>query len=165
MLNHVGADLFERRGGGVLGRDHHGVNADGLAVFVVFDSDLCLSVGLEIGNRAVLSDLSEFLCHFMREGDRQGHQLLRLVAGKAEHHALIARADHIDFAVAETVLHLVGAVDAHGDVGRLFVDGGDDRAGIAIEARLVAVVTDADDHIAGNFGNIHIAVRRQLAHH
>ena len=52
------------------------------------------------------------------------------VAGIAKHHALIAGA---------------AGVNAHGDVARLLVDAGDDRAGIGIEAVERVVVADGGD--------------------
>ena len=140
------------------------VNADRCAVPVVFHRDLRLAVGLEIGDRAVLANLGELLRHFVRQRDGKGHQLFGFVAGKAEHHALIARADHVNFAVAQTVLHFVGAIHAHGDVGGLFVDGGDDGAGVAVKAGFVAVIANADNDVARDLGNVDITVGGQLTH-
>ena len=54
----------------------------------------------------------------MGEGDREGHVLGGLVAGVAEHHAL----------VAGTLVLFFLAFDALVDVAGLLVDGGDDAA-------------------------------------
>jgi hypothetical protein len=69
----------------------------------------------------------------VREHDRQRHQLLGLAAGEAEHQALVSRA---------------AGVDALRDVGRLRIDRGDDRAGLAVETVLRARVADVADRRA-----------------
>ena len=69
----------------------------------------------------------------MRQRDGQRHQLRRLVARVAEHHPLIAGA-----------LFLVGArVDAHGDLGRLLLDGDEHRAALRVESHRPVGVADA----------------------
>ena len=57
----------------------------------------------------------------------RGHQLGVLVAGVAEHHALVAGA---------------AGVHAHGDVAGLLVDAGDHGAGVGVEAVERVVVAD-----------------------
>ena len=76
----------------MLGGDHHGVHAGGLAVFVILHGDLGLAVGTQIGQQTLLAHVGQALGHLVCKGDGQGHQLGRLVAGVAEHHALIAGA-------------------------------------------------------------------------
>ena len=63
----------------------------------------------------------------VRQHDRERHQLGRLVAGVAEHHALIARA----------LLLGVGFVDAHGDIRRLLVEVDAYCAGVSVESGLI----------------------------
>jgi len=72
--------------------------------------------------------------------DRRGHQLGRLVAGVAEHQALVAGAD-VQVVVA-------GAVHALGDVGTLLVVGHQHRAALVVDAVLGVVVADALDGVA-----------------
>ena len=55
-------------------------------------------------------------------------------------------------------------VDALGDVGALAVDGGHDRAGVAVEAILGLVIADAADDLPGDGGNVHIAVGGNFTH-
>ena len=88
--------------------------------------------------------------------DGGGHQGVGLVAGEAEHHALVAGAG-----VAGQV---VGAVHAHGDVAGLLVDGGEDGAGVAVEAGRGAVVADAPQGLSGHGGDVHIALGGDFAH-
>ena len=74
----------------------------------------------------------------MRQRDGQGHELGRLVAREAEHEALIAC----------TLLLFPALIDAHGDVRRLPIDAGQDRAGGPIKAHLAAVEADVPDRLA-----------------
>ena len=80
--------------------------------------------------------------------DRQRHQLFGLVAGVAEHQALVAGA---------------AGIDAHGDVGRLLVDGRDDRAGLVVEPVLGPGVADALDRLADDPGQVGVGLARDLA--
>ena len=77
---------------GVLRGEHDGVDADRAVVGVVLDGDLGLAVGAQVGQRAVLADRGELLGEALRDHDRQRHQLVGVVAGVAEHQALVAGA-------------------------------------------------------------------------
>ena len=145
--------ICSRRGlGGVLGGDDDGVDAHGAAVFVVLHGDLGLAVGPQIVHQALLADLGQALGQLVAQGDGQGHQLRGLVAGVAEHHALVAGAAHL-------------VVGAQGDVGGLLVDAGDDAAGVAVEAVLGPVIADVPHHVPDDLGDVHIALGADLAHH
>ncbi len=85
----------------------------------------------------------------MRQRDGQRHQLGRLAAGVAEHHALVARA---------------ARVHAHRDVGALLVDVGDYRARLCVEAIGGVRIADIPDHIARHLLQIHIRIGGDLAH-
>jgi hypothetical protein len=67
---------------------------------VVLDGHLALAVGPEPGDRPVLAQLGEPVDDPVRQGDRQGHQLGRLVGGVAEHQALVAGADVLALAAS-----------------------------------------------------------------
>ena len=97
------------------------------------------------------------LRQIVRVGDRRRHQLLGFVAGKSEHHALIA--------CPLLVRIVIGRIHAHCDILRLLVDRCQNRAASAIEAKLCIIVADFCDRISRNACDIHIAVRRNLAHH
>ncbi len=84
----------------------------------------------------------------MREGDGRRHQLFRLIGGVAEHHALIAGS---------------AGVDAHGDVAGLLVDGGDDGAGVGVEAIERVVIADGGDDSAHEGLEIHIGAGGDFA--
>jgi hypothetical protein len=74
----------------MLGGEDHGVDAGGLAIFVVLDGDLALAVGAEVGELAGLADGGELAGELVGQGDGGRHQLGGLIGGVAEHHALVA---------------------------------------------------------------------------
>ena len=110
----------------------------------------------------MLAHVGQALGHFLGDGDGQRHQLRGLVAGVAEHHALVA-GTVIQLGIAG-VLGLQALVHAQGDVAALLVDIGDDSAGVAIKAVLGPVVADVQHYLAGDLGDVHIAVGGDLAH-
>ena len=127
----------------MLGRDDHGVHAHGLAVLVVFDGDLALGVGAQVGQLLLLTQLGQLDQQLVAEGDGQRHQLGGFVAGVAEHQALVAGA-----------LFLVQAfafVDALADVGALGVQGHQHRAVVGLKADAGFGVADVLDHAADDF--------------
>ena len=161
LLDHVLADLLQGDVRVVLGGDDHGVHPDRAVVLVILHRDLALAVRPHVGHQAGLADQGHLLAQLLGQRQGQGHQLGGLVAGVAEHHALVASA-LAQLGVATLVLQ--GLIDAHGDVGRLLVDGSDDAAGVAVEAVLAAVIADVPDHIPGDLVDVHIAAGGDLAH-
>ena len=93
----------------------------------------------------------------MRQVDRQRHELRRLVAGVAEHQALVAGA-----LVQRIVLRLVYALL---DVGRLLVVGHQHGAAFVVDAELGVVVADALDGVARDLLEIHRRSGGDLAGH
>ncbi len=89
----------------------------------------------------------------MRENQRGGHQLAGLVAGVTEHDALVACA----------LLLLVAALDTLVDVGRLFVDGRENTARIAVELVLALGIADALDDTARHALHVDVCFRAHLA--
>ena len=85
----------------------------------------------------------------MRQVDGGGHEGGGFVAGVAEHHPLVAGADLVQFLVGDlAALGFERVIHAEGDIGALAADGGKDRAGVAVEALVAAVVADFLDHLA-----------------
>ena len=160
-IDHILADLLQRHLGAVLGGEHHGIHPDGLLA-VILHSDLSLAVRPQIVHKSGLADLGKLPGHFMRQRNRQGHQLRGLIAGVAEHHALIAGAV-IQLGLAG-FLGLQRLVHAQSDIAGLLVDVGNNTAGIAVKAVLGAVITDIPDNFPGDLGNIHVAAGGDLAH-
>ena len=76
---------------GMLGGHDHLLNRRGRPVDIAH-GHLGLAVGAQKLKRAVLAHLGEALGEAMGQVDGHGHERARLVAGIAEHHALVARA-------------------------------------------------------------------------
>ena len=164
MLDHVPTDGIELGLRGMLGGHHHGVDAAGFVVFVVLHRDLGLPVRAQVRQQAGFPDLCEAPGHFLCKAQGQGHKLRRLVAGIAEHHPLVSGAV-FRFGVRIALLLLKALVHAHGNVWRLLVDGSHHGAGVAVHAVFGAVVPDILQNDPGDFGDIHVAARADLAHH
>jgi len=87
--------------------------------------------------------------------NRRRHQLGRLVAGVAEHQALVSGPDVL-------ALRLV-LVDAHRDVAALLAHGHEHRAGVGGDSHLVVGVADVADHVAHHLLVVDRAPRGDLA--
>ena len=94
----------------MLCRDHDGRDSDRLAVFV-FDRHLALAVRPQPIDEILLSAFGQAIDQAVSEGDRHRHKLRSLIAGVAEHQALVAGSV---------------AVHAHGDVTALTVQAQED---------------------------------------
>ena len=150
---------------GMLGGHDHLLHRHRLSVHVA-NRHLGLAVGAQVGHLAGLAHRRQLLGHAMGQIDGHGHKGGGLVAGVAEHHALVAGADALVGIVgALAALGLPALVDAHGDVRRLLVDGVDHAACFAVETKLRAVVADLADHVAHDAGNVHVSLGANLAGH
>ncbi len=147
----------------VLSGDYHRSHRDGLAA-AVFDRHLRLAVRPEVVDQLLVAHLGETSREAMREGDRQWHQLGRLAAGEAEHHALVAGALIVDVRPAACLERLV---DAALDVGRLLVDRDQRPAGSVVEAEASVGVADPAHGVANDGLEVDVGVGRDLAddHH
>jgi hypothetical protein len=132
---------------------------------LVLDGDLRLAIGPQVGQGAALTHVRQLLGHPVGERDGEWHQLGGLVAGKADHHPLVAGA-YIKFAVALTLApDLQGNVDATSDVRRLLLNRDGDAARLIVEAHLRAGVADVADHFAHELWNLNVGLGRDLADH
>ena len=169
VLDHVGADLLlVVHVGMVLGRDQHPLHRhrhQPAVPLAVAHRHLGLAVRPQVGHRLRLARGRQPGGDALRELDRQRHLLRRLVAGVAEHHALVARALRVDVAVGAVVLKLVGGVDAAPDVGRLLVERHHHAAGRGVEAEVGAGVPDVADDPANDAGDVDVGVGGDLAGH
>jgi hypothetical protein len=138
---------------GVLGGDHHRVGANGAAV-AVLDRHLTLAVGPEEGEESGAPRLAEALPDAVRGVDREGHVLLGLVAGVSEHHPLVARSLLLEESLA------LGHADR--DVGRLALDRGDDRAGVAAEPGFGRRVADVPDDVFRDLAELDLRLAGDL---
>ena len=148
MLQNIFAQRLHLHLRSVLGGNDHSVHTHG-PVALVFHSHLALAVRAQIVQRAVLAHVRQPLCQLVRQRNGQRHQLRRLAAGVAEHHALVARA---------------ARGHAHGDIGALLVDIGKHGACVRVKAVFGAGITDVPHNVAHNLLEIHIAFRGDLTH-
>ena len=162
IFDHIRFQLFVRDVLVMLCGNDDGVDVHRLVVRV-FDRHLRFSVGTQISQRAVLTDLGELSRQRMRKVDRQRHQNGCFVTGIAEHHALIARTG-IQRVAVDAVFAFERTVDAERDVVRLPVKRDDHAAGAAVEAELCAVITDVAHRFAHDALDVHITLGRDLAH-
>jgi len=125
----------------VLRRDYNRIHAQHFALRVVLHRNLRLPVRPKKWQRPTLPHLRQPHRQLVRQRDRSRHQLLILIARISKHHSLIAGA---------------AGVDAHGDVAGLFVDAGDDGAGVAVEAVEGVVVSDGLDGAADDLLEIDV---------
>ena len=95
----------------------------------------------------------------MRKHDGKRHQLFRLAAGIAEHHALIACAETVGCLASRLVFE--GRIDAERNIGRLPVDKFDDIA--LVEGKIARRIADLADDFAGNGGIVHACPARHFA--
>ena len=139
---------------GVLRRDHDGIDPDRREA-VVFDRHLALGVGPQPGNRAILAKIGDPVDDPVGQGDRQRHELFGVIAGKAEHHSLIAGTDVF---AGRTVF-----IDTLGDVGRLLAERDHDGAGRRVETHVAGCVADVADDLADDRRIVDHGLGRDLA--
>jgi len=128
---------------GVLCGDHDGIDAPRLAVHVLH-ADLRLPVRAQEIQESRPAHFAQTAHQLVRQHDGQRHQFRRLVAGKAEHQPLVARA---------------AGIHAHGDVARLVLEDVDHAAGPAVETKAGIVVADFVDGPAGDLLDVQPALR------
>ena len=151
--------------GGVLGGEDDVGDRHRPAVLVAH-RDLRLAVRAQVGQHLGLADLAEPARQLVGQGDRQRHELRGLVAGEAEHHALVAGALRVeDVLVVDVRARLHGVRDALADVRRLLVDGDQHAAGLVVEAVLGVRVADVLDGLADDGGDVDVRLGGDLAGH
>ena len=148
VLQNVGVQFLVRHTLRVLAADNNGVDARGLAILVVLHRDLALAVGAQVGQLAALADRGQLAAKLVGQRNRSGHQLGGFVGGVAEHHALIAGA---------------AGVNALRNVAGLLIDGGDDGAGVGVEAVKGVVIANGGDDAADQALEIDVSLGGDFA--
>ena len=101
----------------MLGRKHNSLQTDGLAILIILYRHLALSIGTQIRQGSVLTDICELLCKLVCKGDGIRHILFCFVGCITKHHTLIAGTDGLDLLIRHLVLlGLQCLVNAHGDI-------------------------------------------------
>ena len=139
----------------VLRAHHDGVDAQGHVVVAVLYRDLTLGIGTQVGHlSALLAYVGEGSHDEVSQVERHGHVVIGLVAGVAEHHALVAGA----------LVVLDGTAHTAVDVGALLVNGAEDAARVTVKLVLGLGVTYLLDSLAGYGLQVYISFRGHLAH-
>ncbi len=125
----------------MLDRDHDLGRAHRLVVFVL-QRHLAFRIGAEQRRHTGVARLREGAQHGVSIKYRRRHQCRRLVAGKSEHHAL----------VAGPFVLVAGGVDPLRDVGRLTVDVALDRRPLPM--KILLLVADVADRLARHFDQL-----------
>ena len=117
------------------------------AVTIIGERDLSLAVGAHPRHGAGVTQLGHALGDAMRKHGRCRHELGCLIAGKAEHHALVARTP---------------GVDALRDVVGLLVERREHGAGVRVDAVFRAVVADAGQSVTHDLRQVDVGIGRDL---
>jgi hypothetical protein len=144
--------------GAVLRGEHQGVHAD-RSLVLAFHGYLALGIGAQPRDQPQVPRLGVPGHEAVGQMNRQGHQRVRLAAGEAEHHALVAGA--LGLAGRGVLVH------AAGDVGALLVERDHDRAVPAVEAELIRVVADLQNELPHDLGDVDVTLAGHLSrdHH
>ena len=148
----------------MLSGDYDGVNAHRLAVGSVFHCHLALrvrakigaqmTVGVNVGHSVlVATDFGQFAQQAVAQVERQRHVGIGLVAGIAEHHAL----------VAGTLIFFILALNAAIDVGALLMKSREDATRFSFKLERAAIVADAVNNASDGFHQINIGFRLHFA--
>ena len=146
LINDGGGKRLMADFGRVLGGNDDRIDANGL-VPVVLDRHLTLSVRAQPRQLLAPARLRKAARDAVRQRDGHGHHLGRFIAGKAEHHALIAGADGVHLVAR---LAFERPVNAQRDIGRLPVEPHLEGEGIGVKAVFGAGVADAAHRFAGD---------------
>ncbi len=127
------------------------------AVLVV-DRHLRLAVGTQEVDDALLADLGEPLGEAVREPDRHRHEIASSRRTRSRTSCPGRRRRPRRSCRRCPVALLERLVDTHRDVGRLLVDRDDDAARLAVDAVLRVGVADVADRVAGEAGDVDVAL-------
>ena len=146
----------------MLGGNYDSINAYRFAV-VIFNGHLCFAVRTQIRQHAVFAYFCQAAGKFMRQRYRQRHIFRGFVSSITEHHALVTGAYFV--LVSFAFFGFQRFINAHSNIGRLFVNRNQYAAGIAVKAIFCTVITNVDYGFACNFRNINIAVCGNFANY
>ena len=148
MLQNSCPQLIISHGLSMLSGDHHRIHPNHFPFSVVLNRNLRLPIRPQKWKSPILPHLRKPHRKLVRQRNRSRHQLLRLITSIPKHHSLVAGA---------------AGVYSQGDIARLFVDGGDYGAGIAVETVEGVVVSDGLDGAADYVLKIDVGFRRDFS--
>ena len=141
------------------------IQTNRFVVFIIFNSNLSLSVRTQILQSAVFADFGQLQGQFVGQSDGIGHVLFGFVGGVTKHHTLIACTDGIDLIVGHFVFFgFQSFVYAKSDVRGLLIDRGDHAAGVCVKTIFSTGITDLTNGITYDFLNVNICICGDLTH-
>ena len=133
----------------VLRGENHIVDARWFAIFVL-NRHLDLAIRPQVAECLGAADVRELSRQPVSEGDRQRHELGRLIARESEHHPGVTRASD---------------VDPLRDVGGLFPDDIEHPAARTVESHVGGVIADIQHGLSDQGFDIHPRAGRDLTGH
>ena len=127
---------------------------------LIADRHLCFPIRAQVRKRSILPNLCETPGQLMRQHSGQRHQLLSLICGVAEHHALVTGTD---LRRLTGVSRFQRIVDTLRNVRRLPVKAEDDLRGVRMEAIFRTVISDSADRAADHILRINMGTRGDLS--
>src|SRR5215211_7459430 len=129
---------------------------------LVADGNLALAIGPEVAEDSAFTDFGEAARERVCQCDRERHQPLRLLAGIAEHHPLVAGPYLVESFV---VPRLERPVHSLRDICGLGVYRDDNTTGLGVEAELGPRVADLRDFLPHQGRDIYVGRGRYLPSH
>ena len=169
--NHMFSQLFLEPSlihfGIMLRGDQHGIETDRTIVVVIFDGHLSFAVRSQVRHFTALAHFGQTMGQAVGQIDRQRHEHVGLIAGVAEHHALVAGSLRLIalFAGGRGLLLTVETCHTLVDFGALLGQGDHHAAGVGIEADPGTGVTDVPDHGTHDVLDVAISLAGHLAEH
>ena len=163
MLNEILANLFQRHIFIMLGGYNNRVHSYRLAIFID-NRNLRLAVRTQIVQSAILAHFRQTACQSLRQRNRQRHKFRRFVGGITKHHALVTGTNGICF-IELALAGFQSLVNPLCDIRGLFIQRYQNTTGLAVKAVSGIGITDFFHRVTNDFGNIHIAGRRDFTDH
>ena len=143
----------------MLGRDYDCIDTNRFAINI-FNGYLGFAVRTEVRKHASFTNLSQTQGKFICQVCRHGHQGFGFVSSVTKHHTLVASTGF--FFCSSAFFCFQSFVNAHSDVGRLFVNGNQHTTGVTIKTIFCTVITNFNYSITSNASNINIAGSRNF---
>jgi len=156
LFANLRAEIFSRDFLSMLSRNDNGIDAEGdggTAVLLVLNGDLSLGVGTEPGEGTRATSGSHGSIELVGKDNGQGHVLLSLVGGVAEHDTLIT----------STMILEGTMVQALSNIGGLLLDRNQDVASLVVETLGRVVVANLLDGVADDLLVVKLGLGRDLA--
>ena len=138
----------------MLGRNYDSIDTNRFTVNI-FNSYLSFAVRTEVRKHAGFANLGQTQGKFVSQVCRHGHQGFGFIGCITKHHTLVASTGFFFCSIAFFCFQ--SFVNAHSNVGRLFVNGNQHTTGVTVKTIFCTVITNFNYSITSNASNINIA--------